>query len=260
MSATHRRKSAPELFPVVLLISALSGCGGTVGETAPNQNPSATATTQARHQLGNAADTALARSVLLRTSELPPGWTLVGQSDYAATDLPSHFCLAGYPGYVAGSGEDYSYHLDPKTNNEQGHLEAYVKLTNSEADAQRQLAMLTSSEANTSSVIQCYLDAYRGIIAEAVGAANLLPGARLLPTTTPPGSLPGLIMRAAVPYRFLNSNKVMFFDDIRVQKGRFVAGFLFMTCCTAFTYATDEQSAVDAVATRIAAASAAAGV
>lgn len=256
MSGSYLRKSAPALL---LVIGTLSGCGGTVSGTAGEQNPSATATAQVRHQLGNAADTALARSALLKPSELAAGWTLVGQSDYAATDLPSHFCMTGYPGYVAGSGVDYSYHLDPKTNNEQGHLEAYIRLTNSEVDAQRQLAMLTSADANTSSVSQCVVDAYRSIIAEAVGADNLLPGARLLPTTTPPGSVQGLIFRASVPYRFLNSNKVMYFDDIRVQKGRFVAGFLFMTCCTAFNYATDEQSPVDAVAKRITSAAAADG-
>jgi hypothetical protein len=240
-------------------MGTLSSCGRTVGGTAGDQSPSATATAQVRHQPGNVADTALARSALLKTSELPAGWTLVGQSDYAVTDLPSHFCMTGYPGYVAGSGVDYSYHLDLKTNNEQGHLEAYIRLTNSEADAQRQLAMLTSPDANTSSVSQCVVDAYRSILAQAVGANNLLPGARLLPTTTPPGSLPGLIFRASVPYRFLNSNKVMYFDDIRVQKGRFVAGFLFMTCCTAFDYANGEQSAVNAVATRITSAAAADG-
>jgi hypothetical protein len=196
---------------------------------------------------------------MLRLSELPAGWTLVDQLDYAVADLPTRFCMTGYPGYVAGTGAGYSYLLDPKTNNEQGHLDADIKVTNSEADAQRQWVMLNSADANTASVNQCYVDGYRSIIAQAVGANSLLPGAQLLPRGTPPGALQGLIVRASVPYRFLNSNKVMYFDDIRVQKGRFVARFLFMTCCKAFNYATDEQPAVDAVAKRLASASAADG-
>lgn len=256
MSATYPRRSAPPLLPLLLLIGSLSGCGGTVGGTAGDQNQSATPTAPVRHQPGNAADTALARSALLRPSELPAGWTLVGQVDDTAADLPSNFCLAGFPGYVAASTADYSYHLDPKTNNEQGHLEADIRITNSQADAQRQLVMLNSADANTNSVKQCYVESYRSVIAQAIGADSLLQGAQVLSKAAPPGSLQGLIVRASVPYRFLNSNKVMYFDDIRIQKGRFVAKFLFMTCCQAFDYAIDEQSAVEAAAKRIASASA----
>jgi hypothetical protein len=253
MPRIPRGRRAPLAFVSVAIVMTLSACGGTIPDTASHQ--SASPTPQSRHEPANAKDTALARSLLLRPSELPSGWTLFSQDDYTAADLSTHFCLSHYPGYVAGSSVDYGFHLDPKGQGGQGQLGMDIRITNSEADAQTQLQLLRSPDANTTTAAQCVLEGYQTSIGRSVGFPNLLPGAELLPASTPPGSLPGITMRAKVPYRLFNANKIMYVDDIRIQKGRIVARFFFMTCCEAFDYASDEAPAVDAVARRMAEAS-----
>ena len=80
---------------------------------------------------------------------------------------------------------------------------------------------------------------------------NLLPGAELLPRATPTVSLQGLTIKASVPFRTAGGDKVMYVDDIRIQKGRIVARLLFMTCCKPFDYKTVEGPFVNAAAKRL---------
>ena len=237
------------------LLLTMSACGASIQGSI--SNPTATPSAPIRHELANPTDTALARTVLLRPSELPAGWTPVGQEDDTAADLTNNrFCVSDYPAYVAGSFIAYSFRLDPKTNYEQGHLAVWIRMTDSDADAQRQLDLLSSPKADTAAANQCWLEGYKTLIAEAVGPDNLLPGPELLPKRTLTSPLSGLILRASVPYRFLNADKVIYFDDIRIQKGRIVARLLFQTCCKPFSYAPDEAPEVEAVAKRMVSASA----
>jgi hypothetical protein len=202
------------------------------------------------HTLANASDTALARRVLLSPSEMPASWRFGSQSDYSPDELKTVYCLNGYPGYVAGSSVDYGYKVDPNGRGAEGQLEVDVKLTNSEADANKQLQMLRSAESQTPPGSQCFLDQYRGVVADAVGLDNLLPGSALLPRANTGVALAGLIIRASVPYK-LNGDKVMFIDDVRIQKGRIVARMLFLTCCQPFDYATVEAPLIKGTATHV---------
>jgi hypothetical protein len=233
---------------------SISACGTPVQGTG-SLDGSASATPVEHHALANAADTALAQTILLGASGLPSGWTLVGRRDYTVADLSASPCLANFPGYVAGAVASYSYHLDPKTNYEQGHLAVEVRITDGVADAQQQLNLLNSAAATTASAKACWLDGYRTNLARAVGVENVLAGGLILAGKPRVSSLPGWTLSASVPYRFGNANKIEYLDDIRIQKGRIVVRLLFKTCCQPFPYASQEAPAVEAVAKRIASAS-----
>src|SRR2546428_4819692 len=136
------------------LLLTMSACGASIQGSI--SNPTATPSAPIRHELANPTDTALARTVLLRPSELPAGWTPVGQEDDTAADLTNNrFCVSDYPAYVAGSFIACSFRLDPKTNYEQGHLAAWIRMTDSDADAQRQLDLLSSPKADVVRLGRC---------------------------------------------------------------------------------------------------------
>lgn len=234
------RRASP--LPLVTLCSVLlAACAG-APSTATNAEP--------RHLLGNALDTALARSILLKPSDLSAGWARLAEDDYSADSLPTQFCLTDFPGYVAGASADYGFNVDPNGKGLAGQLEVDVKITNSEAEAKKQLDRLRSMDSLTGPATQCFLEGYRGLVARAVGLDSLLPGSQLLPRATPAAALQGLTMKASVPYR-LGGDKTMYIDDVRIQKGRIVARLIFVTCCKPFDYATVEGSFVNAVAKRL---------
>ena len=184
---------------------------------------------------------------------MPQGWTLVEQSDYQANELPIDFCVVDFPGYVAGSSSDFRFHVDA-SGKAAGELQVDVRLTNSAADAGKQLERLRSMDALTAPARQCFLEDYRFMAAQDVGLDDLLPGSDLTRTTAS-GSLQGQTVKASVPYRSVAGDKTMYIDDIRLQKGRIVARLVFMTCCQPFDYATVEGPLVSATAKRIQSAS-----
>jgi hypothetical protein len=235
---------APWLVPVFGLL--LAGSGGS------SLSGSRNTTTEPRHALANEADTALSRTMLLRPADVGADWSFIDQSDYKADDLSTQSsCLADYPGYVAGSSVNYGFKVDPNGRGAVGQLGMDVRVTNSDADASKQYERLQSIDSLTAAAGQCFLESYRGIVAQAVGLDNLLPGSELLARGTPSVALKGLIFKASVPYRLNGTGKMMFIDEVRIQRGRIVARLLFMTCCKPFDYATVEGPFVNTVAKRV---------
>jgi hypothetical protein len=191
---------------------------------------------------------------LLKSSDLPAGWSLIDQNDYTAEQVRTQSsCLTDYPGYVAGASVDFGLSVDPNGRGAVGQLGMDVRITNSASDADKQYVRLQSMDSLTPAARQCELELYRSMVAQAVGLDNLLPGSQLLPRAAPSGPLKGMIFKASVPYKLNGADKVMYLDEIRIQKGRIVARLLFMTCCKAFDYGAVEDPAVQVTTKRIAA-------